>query len=63
MRTCEGIPDIGVDVAKTILETGNKAEQGKFTFESPPVMASLDDTSRLEGKSGSIIGASNRVPG
>lgn len=63
MRTFEGIPGIGVDVAKAILENGNKAEEGKFTFESTPVMASLDDTSRLEGKSGSIIGASNRVLG
>ena len=60
MRTFEGSQDIEVDVAKSILEIGNRAEEGEFTLESAPVMASSDDTSRLEGESGSITGASNR---
>ena len=60
MRTFEGIQDIEVDAAMGILGTGNKAEEGEFTLESAPVMTSLDDTSRLEGESGSITGASNR---
>lgn len=60
MRTFEGIRDIEVDVAKGISVPGNKAEKREFTVEFAPVMASLDESSRLKGKSGSIIGANSR---
>jgi len=59
VRIFEGILDIEVDVAEDISVPGNKADEMEYTVEFAPVMASLDESSRLEGKSGSIIGANS----